>query len=191
MPIHRLCAILVLGLAAGCAGESATKPVEMLDQRTGMTLAALKEPIQLVPSALNVALTIGKRTSFAYVGPVEWNRMGTIGYGLWIHIAPGTDHQAVDIRSPGAVTLFLDDGPLVLSPVEMPKLGSEPYTAVVSWGQTAYYDLNVGMLRKMASSQKFELDVRATDDSTLTFFPGHDTRPTLTDYMHGRGITDD
>jgi hypothetical protein len=191
MHINRFSAILILGLAAGCAGQSPTKPVEILDQRTGMTLAALKEPIQLVPSAMNVALTVGKRTSFAYLGPVEWNRMGTIGYGLWIHIAPGTDHLAVDIRSPGAVTLFLDDGPIVLTPVEMPTLGTDPYPPVVSWGQTAYYDLNVDMLKKMAKSQKLELDVRATDDTTLTFFPTHDTRPTLTDYVLGRGIADE
>ncbi len=88
---------------AGCAAAP-TKPVETLDQNTGMTLASLQEPIELLPDAQSVALTQGRRLSFAYLGPLELNRMGTIDYALWIHIAPGNDHQPVDIRAPGAVT---------------------------------------------------------------------------------------
>jgi hypothetical protein len=183
--------LLPLGLHAGCATQSSTKPVEVLDERTGLTLASLKEPIELLPSAQSAALTFGKRTTFAYLGPVEWNRMGTIGYGLWVHIAPGNDRQAGDIHSPGAVTLVLDQGPLVLTPVDMPAMGHEPYTPVVSWGQTAYFDLSTETLKKMAASAKLELDVRAADGTTLEFFAGHDTRSALAAYLHDRGITDD
>jgi hypothetical protein len=181
--------LLVLAVMAGCATQAPAPPTEVLDERTGITFAALKEPIEMVPNADGVEF--GKRTSFAYLGPVEWNRMGTIGYGLWIHVAPGNDHQAVDIHSPGAVTLFLDDGPVTLSSVDMPTLGTNPYRAVVTWGQTAYFDLNTDMLKKMAASQKFELNVRATDDTTLRFFPGHEVRTTLSEYIRGRGITAD
>jgi hypothetical protein len=181
-----------LGLMAGCTGQSTLKPVEVLDERTGLTLASLEQPIELVPSAQSANLSFGKRTTFAYLGPVEWNRMGTIGYGLWIHIAPGNDSPAGDIHSPGAVTLVLDDGPVALSVVEMPTLGHDPYPPVVSWGQTAYFDLTVDTLKKMAASQKMELDVRATDgNNTLQFFASHDTRAALAAYVHGRGITDD
>ncbi len=173
---------------SGCAAPS-TKPVEVLDERTGLTLASLKDPIELMPQA--EGLIFGKRPSFAYLGPLEWNRMGTIGYGLWVHIAPGTDRQVVDIRAPGALILYLDDGSVTLTPVHMPTLGHDPYQAVVSWGQTAYFDLNAQMLKKMAASQKFELDVRAADATTLRFFPSLETRKTLTEYMRGRGLTDD
>jgi hypothetical protein len=183
--------LLAIGLHAGCAGESSTKPVEVLDERTGMTLASLEKPIEMLPTAQHAAINFGKRTTFAYVGPVEWNRMGTIGYGLWVHIAPGNDHQAGDIRAPGAVTLVLDQGPQVLALADMPTMGHDPYTPVVSWGQTAYFELGVDTLKKMAASQKLELDVRAADEGTLEFFASQDTRATLTAYVHGRGITDD
>ncbi len=183
--------LLPLGLNAGCATQSSTKPVEVLDERTGLTLASLKEPIELLPTAQSAALTFGKRTTFAYLGPVEWNRMGTIGYGLWVHIAPGNDRQAGDIHAPGAATLVLDQGPLVLTPVDMPTMGHDPYTPVVSWGQTAYFDLTTDTLKKMAASAKLELDVRAADGTTVEFFAGHDTRPVLAAYVHDRGITDD
>jgi hypothetical protein len=181
----------MLGLMAGCTGQSSLKPVEVLDERTGLTLASLDQPIELLPTAQSAGLAFGKRTTFAYLGPVEWNRMGTIGYGLWVHIAPGNDSPAGDIRAPGALTLVLDDGPLTLSAIEMPTLGHDPYPPVVSWGQTAYFELTVDTLKKMAASQKMELDVRAADDSTLKFFAGHDTRPALAAYVQGRGITDD
>jgi hypothetical protein len=176
---------------AGCASQSSTKPVEALDERTGMTLASLKQPIELLPSAQNAALAFGKRTSFAYLGPIEWNRMGTIAYGLWIHIAPGNDRQAGDIHTPAAVTLILDDGPLSLSPIEVPTLGHDPYERVVSWGQTAYFDLTTETLKRMAASRRLELDVRAVDDSTISFSSSQDTRATLTEYVKGRGITGD
>jgi hypothetical protein len=47
------------------------------------------------------------------------------------------------------------------------------------------------MLRQMAASEKFQLDVRAADDSVLSFIATGDTRETLTDYLHSRGITGD
>jgi hypothetical protein len=189
MHTYHLSVLLVFGLMAGCATPSSTAPVEVLDERTGLTFASLKKPIELLPSAESVAFD--KRSSFAYLGPVEWNRMGTISYGVWIHIAPGNDHQAADIRNPGAVTLILDDQPLRLAGLELPKLGHDPYQAVVSWGQTAYFELTVESLKKLAASQKLELDVRATDDTTLHFFPSQETRAVLTEFVRGRGITDD
>jgi hypothetical protein len=183
--------ILLIGLVAGCTSLSSTKPVEVLDERTAVTFGALKEPIELLPGAQNAVLIMGKRTSFAYLGPVEWNRSGAFSYGLWIHVAPGSDRQAGDIHAPAAVTLVLDDGPLALSLIEAPTLGHEPYRPVASWGQTAYFSLTVEMLRRMAASRKLELDVRAADGSMIAFAPTVDTRAVLTQYMKDRAITAD
>jgi hypothetical protein len=176
---------------AGCTSLSSTKPVEVLDERTAVTFGALKEPIELVPSAQNAALVMGKRTSFAYLGPVEWNRSGALSYGLWIHIAPGNGRQAGDIHASAAVALVLDDGPLALSLIEAPALGRAPYRPVASWGQTAYFSLTVETLRRMAASRKLELDVRGADGSAITFAPTVDTRTVLTQYMKDRDITPD
>jgi hypothetical protein len=186
---------LGLVLLNGCASQSSIKPVEYLDDRTAMTVGSLKEPIELVPSlrqgGLHVITNLTKRLSFAYVGPVEWDRSGSIVYGLWVHIAPGTDHPVADIRSEGALTVVLDSGSRVLTPIDAPQLGRGAYQPVASWGQTAYFELTVEMLKQMAASEKFELNVRAPDDSFVNFIASEDTRATLTDYMHARGITDD
>ena len=183
--------ILVLGSLAGCAGQATVKPVEALDEQTGVTVGALKNPIELVMSAQSATLSFGKRPNFAYLGPVEWNRSGDLSYNLWVHVSPGNERQPGDIRAPGALTLLLDDGPLVLSPSDAPTLGQGPYRPAVSWGQTAYFDLNVETLKRMAASRKLELDVRAVDGSILSFAPTLDAHAALTQYLHDRGITGD
>jgi hypothetical protein len=184
-------AVLGLGLLAGCGGHSGIKPAEVLDERTGMTVGALQEPIELVENAQNAAVASGKRSSFAYLGPVEWDRSGELSYALWVHVAPGNDRQVGDIRARGAVELLLDDGPMVLSPIEAPKVGVGPYYPIVSWGQTAYFQLDVGLLKRMAASEKLVLGFRAADESIIDFLPSHETRTTLTRFAHARGITDD
>lgn len=188
---------LILVLLSACASQPSTKSVEYLDDRTAMTVASLKEPIELVPSLRQGAgmhvlgSLVGKKISFAYLGPVEWDRSGAFVYGLWIHIAPGNDRPIADIRSPTALTLVLDGGTRVLTPIDAPQLGRGAYQAAASWGQTAYFELTVEMLKEMAASAKLQLDVRAADDSIVNFVAGSDTRETLTDYLHSRGITDD
>jgi len=180
-----------LGLMAGCAG-GAIKPTDTLDETTGMTVGALQEPIEFVQSAQNAIVLASKRASFAYLGPIEWDRMGEISYGLWLHVAPGNDVQVGNIHSPGVVTLQLDDGPLVLTPAEPPAAGRGPYKPVASWGQTAYFDLTMEMLKHMAASRKLQLDFKSVDlGRKVTFLPSHDTSDTLTEFLRTRGITAD
>ena len=182
-------------LMNACGTPASIKPVEYLDDRTAMTVGSLKEPIELVPSlrqgGLHVITNLGKRLSFAYLGPVEWDRSGSIVYGLWVHIAPGNDRPIADIRSDAALTIVLDNGTRVLTPIDAPQLGRGAYQPVASWGQTGYFELTVEMLKQMAASEKLELNVRAADDSIVNFVASGDTRETLSDYMHARGITGD
>jgi hypothetical protein len=189
-------ASLIFVLLGACASLPSNKPVEFMDDRTAITIGSLKQPIELVPSLRQgspqvFGSLLGKKVSFAYMGPVEWDRSGTIGYGLWIHIAPGNDRPIADIRSAAALTLNLDSGTRVLTPIDAPQLGRGAYQAVASWGQTAYFELTVDMLKQMAASQKLELDVRAADNSIVNFAATGDARETLTGYLHARGITGD
>ena len=183
--------VLAGGLLAACGGQSAIKPAEVLDQRTGMTVGALQAPVEFIESAQNSVVAGGKRISFAYLGPVDWDRSGDITYALWIHVAPGTDKPVGDIRAPGALTVLLDDGPLVLVPSDAPASGSGPYQPIASWGQTSYFKINVDLLRRMAASRKLRLDFRAADQSTVEFTPTRDTHVTLTQFLQARGITAD
>jgi hypothetical protein len=181
------------GVASGCTSVSSIKPAEALDERTGMTVGSLEKPIELVqgaqgivaPDAQGIAAP-DRRVSFAYLGPIEWDNMGAISYGLWIHLAPGNDWRFDDIKAPGAVALSLDDGSLSLSLMDAPRLAHGPYQPVASWGQTGYFNLDLGLLRRMAASDRIELDFRA-GDAVIRFSAPPNARAPLLQYLHARG----
>jgi hypothetical protein len=170
----------------GCAGQAARQPVDLLDERTGMTVSVLPRPIEFVEHGL---MQSGKRASFAYLGPIEWDRMGDIRDGLWVHVAPGTDQQVGDIRAADAVTVMLDDGPLVLALIDAPKLGREPYTPLVSWGQTAYFGLSKEALARVAASSRIVLEFRGAGDAEVQFETGPDVHAAFIDFMKSVGIS--
>jgi hypothetical protein len=181
---------LALALVAGCYSESSIKPSEALDERTGMTVGSLQKPIELVEmvqSAPSPSLsTTERRVSFAYLGPVEWDNMGNLIYGLWVHLAPSNDHQFDDIREPGNVRLTLDDGSTPLKILDVTIPGQGPYRRVASWGQAAYFALDVPTLKRMAESGHIELDFKA-QGSLVRFSAAPDARETLSRYVHARG----
>jgi hypothetical protein len=183
--------LLLAGLVSACTGQT-IKPAEMLDEKTGVTVGALQEPIEFVEDAKLGGGGPDRRSSFAYVGPVEWDTSGEISYGLWIHVAPGNDQAVGDIRSPGGASLLLDDGSVPLSPLTGTlQTGSNPYHPVASWGQTAYFHFDVALLKRMASSQKMVLAFHGVEVPVVDFTPTQDVRDTLIRFEHARGITDD
>ena len=158
------------------------------NERTGLTVASLQAPIDFIE--VGTPLTV-KHSSHCFLGPVEWDRMGDISYGLWLHVAPGTDRLVGDIRGDGVVSVAYDGGTLVLKAREAPKLGREPYTPLVPWGQTAYFDLNADSLAQLARSRQLQLILRGADSNPVVFDPGGPTSVTLKTFASSRGITVD
>ena len=181
----------LLGLMAGCSGHSNIKPTDVLDERTGMTVGALQSPVEFVENAQSAMLANSQRASFAYVGPVEWDRMGEITYALWVHVAPGNDRPVGDLRAPGAVTVQLDDGPMVLAANDTPADGNGPYKRVASWGQSVYFDLDPEKLKRLAASRTMKLEFRSRDDAGVDFLPTRETHDTFTEFARTRGIIGD
>ena len=177
--------LLCLALLCGCESQGTIKPAEALDERTGMTVGSLEKPLELVQSA-QFAVTPDRRLSFAYLGPVEWDNMGAISYALWVHLAPAADWQFDDIRGPGTVRLSLDRDSVPLQVVDAPPLARGPYQPVASWGQTAYFEIDLATLKSMASSGRIELDFKA-GGSRVRFIAAPDARDTLMRYIRARG----
>jgi hypothetical protein len=177
-----------VSLLAACGGASSIRPSEVLDERTGMTVGTLDKPIELVQGAAASApsAAFDRRASFAYLGPVEWDNMGSISYGLWIHVAPGNDWRFEDIQAPGVVRLSLDDDATALTVIKPPSLAHAPYQPVASWGETAYFAVDLDMLKRIAASGKIGLDVKA-GDSVAHFSAGPDAHETLARFLHARG----
>lgn len=176
----------LLGLCA-CAGGG-VKSVEVLDERTGASVAALHAPLEFVQSG---SLLVGHRSSFAYLGPLELNEMGKYRYLVWLHVAPGTGKAVADLRSDAVVTLVLADGAQVLQSAAAPLISREPYSPVVAWGQTAYFSVTAAQLRHLAASAAPILQLRGVDGTPIQFRPSSDTRAVLTEFVQARGLTAD
>jgi len=182
-------AFAAAGLFAGCAGPAARQPVENLDQRTGMTIATLQAPVEFVEAGM---MSAGKHSSFAYLGPVEWDRMGEIRYGLWMHVAPGNDRPVADITTPAAVSLSVDAEVVpLLSMLEVPQLGLEPYRGAAPWGQTAYFTLTAELLKRLASADRLTLHIRGADGRSVDFESIRTSRPMLEAFARSRGVIAD
>ena len=183
---------LIVGLLAGCASQSPVKSVEMLDQRTGLTMGALIQPMAFIETGIYDLLVPDKQPSIVYVGPVEWDRSGDFSYLLWVQVAPGVGgHRLDDIRARGAVNLKLDGGAVVLSALDLPVVPSSPYRPMPPVGQTAYFSIDVPLLKRMAASRRLALNVRAGDLTMVDFIPTQETRAALTQFMLDRGIAHD
>ena len=185
-------AIIVL-LLAGCTSQSPVKSVDRMDERTAVTIGVLREPLLFIESEPHDILdTTPHQPARIYLGPVEWDRSGVYTYGLWVEVAPGVGgHRLDDLGVPGALTLQLDDGPVTLSSMDLPKNTTSPYGPVVPEGQTVYFAIDVPTLRRMAASQKILLDVQAADLTRVKFVPVQKTHPELSEYVQERGIAAD
>jgi len=185
------CALIACFLAGG-ASQSAVKSVEMLDEVTGMTMGALLRPMAFIETGIYDLLIPDKQPSIVYIGPVEWDRSGDFSYLLWIQVAPGVGgHRLDDIRARGAVNLKLDDGPVELAALEGPVVASSPYRPIAPVGQAAYFPINVALLKRMASSRRLALNVRAGDLTMVDFIPMQETRASLEQFIIDRGIAND
>jgi hypothetical protein len=189
---RRWLAVAALLMLTACAAEGPVKSHETLDENTGMTLAALAEPMAFVETGVRDLLAPDMQPSVLYVGPVEWDRSGDYSYSLWVEVAPGVDgHRIDDIRARGALTLELDDGSVVLSALQGPVKAMSPYASIEPVGQTAYFAIDMPLLKRMAASRKIALKVRAGDLSLVDFVARQETRPELRQFMVDRGLADD
>ena len=179
-------------LVCGAASPSAPKSVEMLDERTGMTVGALLRPLAFIETGIDDLLVPEKQPSRVYIGPVEWDRSGDFSYLLWIQVAPGVGgHRLDDIRAHGAVLLKLDDGSVELSALEEPVLAGSPYRPIAPVGQTAYFPISAALLQRMASSRKFAIDVRGGDLTMIDFVASQEGPAAIRQFITDRGISND
>jgi hypothetical protein len=186
-----LCALIAC-LVAGTPSLSAVKSVEMLDEVTGMTMGSLSRPMAFIETGIFDLLVPDKQPSIVYIGPVEWDRSGDFSYLLWIQLAPGVGgHRLDDIRARGALNLKLDDGQVELAALQGPVAAGSPYRPIAPVGQTAYFPINVALLKRMASSQRLALNIRAGDLTMVDFIPMQETRAALEQFINDRGLAND
>ena len=86
---------------------------------------------------------------------------------------------------------MLDDGPMALTAIDHPVEARSPYLPQVPVGQTAYFELNVPMLKRMAASKKFAVEVEAADLTRVELTARPASRGALKRFLVDRNVNED
>jgi hypothetical protein len=168
------CAVLILLLAA-CAAGPDNEVREQLDERTGVTVTRMKEALQFYSPLPELGL---QATSFAYLGPLEVNRMGTRSTYLWLSVLPGNDAREPDptqSEKPTRLLLVVDDERFELqiaasSAVEI-DLGARAYPRPADWAREGYWSASPELLARLANAGSLLLEIDSGEGQLRRYEP--------------------
>lgn len=139
---------------SGCANE--TLLTSRLDSN-GLTIVTLDDPVVL---ALPVHQLAASARDYAYLGPVEVNRMGHRDYYLWVGLASTIDRKLVDVSPPGTqeLTLLIDGSPVTLPLVDwVVDLDQSPYATSAPLYATYAAHASLDQIHKIANAESVEV----------------------------------
>ncbi len=150
-----IAAIAVLAISA-CTTQT---PVTSRLDSSGLTVVALNDAIVLARSARQ--LTVAAR-DYAYVGPVEINRMGQREHYLWLGLASTVDREFADLPPVGAESLaILVDGQPMMLPLTdwITELDRSPYETAVPLYATLSARTSHDQIQRIAAAKSIEVHV--------------------------------
>jgi len=153
-------------LLTGCATQSSS--VSRLDS-SGLTVVTLTDAIVLARPVRTLAA--GAR-DYAYVGPIEINRMGDRQHFLWIALASTVDRELAGLDPQHAVELVLvvDESPMVLPLVEWDTtLDHPPYNSTTPIYATLAAHTSLDQIRRIASASAVELHLVVAAGNTARY----------------------
>ncbi len=150
--------IVIAALAApvlsGCAAR--TNLTSRLDSN-GLTVVTLDEPIVLARPVRQLAAAA---RDYAYLGPVEINRMGNRDYFLWVGLASTIDRELVGV-SPAEVqelAVLVDGWPMLLPLVHwVADLEQSPYETAAPLYATFAAHASLDQIRRISSAESVEV----------------------------------
>lgn len=164
--------IVVVSLLAGCASVPETR--SRLDS-SGLTVVALADAIVLAHPVRTLAAAA---RDYAYIGPVEINRMGQRHYLLWIGLASTIDRELVGANPPEATALVIivDGEPMELSLAEWDmSLDLPPYDATAPVYDVLAARASLDQIGRIAAADSVELHVVQGNDVTAQYVTWHGT----------------
>ncbi len=148
-----LAALTTLAALVGCADLPESLADQQLDRGTGTTLFRLVRPIELVATTRRAE----NADPFAFVGPLETDRMGARAYFIWI-ASPGDTPLAAE---PPA--LYCDGAPVTLranGAAPPAAISDRPYDLPAPWSSEAYFEVDPDTLRALGRCSRLAVDVR-------------------------------
>jgi hypothetical protein len=150
---------ILLAMLCACAQPALEPMAEDVDQSTGVSVARLARPIELV------ATSAGRNEPFAYVAPFETNRMGERALYMWLA-------SQLPTQGPGP-SLVVDGQPLEMGEpqqsLESMALSKSPYARPAPWSVERYYRVNRAAIESLANAGRVELVVRDPDGNEVRY----------------------
>ena len=149
-----LCMTFCIVLLTGCATQ--TSSTSRLDS-SGLTVVTLADAIVFVRPVRTLAA--GAR-DYAYIRPIEINRMGIRQYYLWIALASTVDRDLAGLvpMDAVAIALVVDENPMVL-PLRKwdTTLDIPPYDSTAPVYATLAAHTSLDQIHRIASANEVEL----------------------------------
>ena len=152
---NTIAAIAVLGISA-CTTQT---PVTSRLDSSGLTVVALDDAIVLARPARK--LTVAAR-DYAYVGPVEINRMGQREHYLWLGLASTVDRAFADAPAADAelLAILVDGQPMTLPLTDWSaELDRAPYETVVPLYATLSTRASLDQIQRIAGATSIEVHI--------------------------------
>lgn len=151
---HTLSAAACIALFVGCATQPSS--LSRLDS-SGLTIVTLSDAIVFARPVRTIAVAA---RDYAYVGPIQINRMGDRRNYLWIALASTVDRELVGLDPTHAVALVLvvDEVPMELPLVEWDTtLDGPPYSSTVPIYATLAAHTSLDQIHHIANANAIEL----------------------------------
>jgi hypothetical protein len=160
---------------AACATVPDTQVREQLDEHTGVTMTRMAQALEFYSPRPERGL---QATSFAYLGPLEVNRMGNRSTYLWLSVLPGTDVQGREAGALGApqqLRLIIDNEPfevaIAATAGQEINLGARAYRRPASWAHEAYLSAPPELLARLAAASSLLLEIDVGDGQLRRYDP--------------------
>jgi len=159
--------VVALLLTTGCV--TSDPMTSWFDPETALNYAAMHEPL-VVARSVNRVTVAGR--DYAYLGPIDINRMGRRDYYLWIGMASTVDRALLDEDRPQAATLVIEvDGVPMDFPLAPwnPGLDALPYPASTPVYETFVARASLDQIDRIASAASVKV-LFALDDGTASSY---------------------
>lgn len=170
---------LCIGLLTGCATQ--TSSTSRLDS-SGLTIVTLSDAIVFVRPVRTLAS--GAR-DYAYIGPIEINRMGTRHYYLWIALASTVDRDLAGLvpMDAVAIALVVDENPMVL-PLQQwdTTLDIPPYDSTAPIYATLAAHTSLDQIERIARANDVEVHFIVDTGNAAHYQQWHGAWSSLSDF---------
>jgi hypothetical protein len=151
---------VLLAFVCACAQPTLEPTADDVDQATGISVARLARPIELVATR-----PTGRNDPFAYVAPFETNRMGERALYVWIASQQPTPDPGPALVADG-VAVELGGEQRGVEPMGLSKA---PYALPAPWSLERYYRINRAAVEQLARAGRVELVVRDADGAEVHY----------------------